>query len=248
MTEKRMSMTQRLAIVRRARAAAKKKGISQIETTRRAGVNDGYLNNMADPTKSVNPKAHHLEGLAKAVDLSLASLLTGTKDVSKKSDRAKLRRAHAGPIPLVARVQAGAFREMPEFRSEFAQEYPVINAGYSEHHPKSHHVAFEIRGDSMNAATPFKLVEGMAALCVEFRSPIDGRIYVVARTEDDGQNWELTLKRLRIFPDRYEFRPESTNPIHKPLIIKKARSIDHLNSKEIKLLYLMYNFCSLQEF
>jgi hypothetical protein len=40
---------------------------------------------------------------------------------------------------------------------------------------------------------------------------------VVARYRNGEAERELTIKRLRIFPDRMELRPESVNKAHQPI-------------------------------
>ena len=91
-------------------------------------------------------------------------------------------------------------------------------------YPASHQAAYQVMGDSMNGA-PARIHAGMFVLAVSRAAwerlhgePSDGRIVIVARTRNGQPEQELTLKRLRIFRDRYELRPESTNPRHTPLV------------------------------
>jgi hypothetical protein len=63
----------------------------------------------------------------------------------------------------------------------------------------------------------------MHVLCVDMidaRLSIEsGKIYVVRQTKDGGQTYELTVKRARVFADRIELVPESTNQRHRPIVV-----------------------------
>ena len=65
--------------------------------------------------------------------------------------------------------------------------------------------------------------DGEIVICldwVELDEPMqDGQIVLVQQTKDGGHMIETTVKQLRIFMDRYELHPRSTNPIHKPIIV-----------------------------
>ena len=54
----------------------------------------------------------------------------------------------------------------------------------------------------------------------------DGRVYVVRRTRDGGQTYEMTVKRAFVFRDRIELRPESTNPAHTAITVKRGKDED----------------------
>jgi phage repressor protein C with HTH and peptisase S24 domain len=74
----------------------------------------------------------------------------------------------------------------------------------------------------MNAARPIPILDGAYLRCIDVVSGgisvRDGQIAIVERTMDGGHLRETTVKRVAILPNgRYELRPESTNPAHKPL-------------------------------
>jgi transcriptional regulator with XRE-family HTH domain len=93
-------------------------------------------------------------------------------------------------IPVIGVAEAGAFREMVEFGDE--HELPHIAAPRSAQYPLARHLAFEVRGDSMNG----------------------------------GHGYEWTVKRAKVFRDRIELHPESTNQSHKPVTIPRKHDAD----------------------
>jgi SOS-response transcriptional repressor LexA/DNA-binding XRE family transcriptional regulator len=130
-------------------------------------------------------------------------------------------------IPVIGVAEAGAFREMVEFGDE--HELPHIAAPRSAQYPLARHLAFEVRGDSMNASKP-PIAEGAYALCVDV---IDagltletGEVYVVRRALNGGHGYEWTVKRAKVFRDRIELHPESTNQSHKPVTIPRKHDAD----------------------
>lgn len=146
------------------------------------------------------------------------------------------------PIPIIGVAEAGAFRQAIEFPVNGEHELSRLYAAKSELYPRSKHFALEVRGDSMNAAKPSPITEGMHVLCVDV---IDaeltiesGKIYAVRRTQDGGQTYEWTVKRAHVFRDRIELRPESTNPVHAPFVIRREDEADE--SQEIVALGWVY--------
>jgi SOS-response transcriptional repressor LexA len=97
-------------------------------------------------------------------------------------------------------------------------------------YPLSEQFVLAVRGDSMNDARPFPILEGAFVKCVSVagygRDPKDGQIVIVHKFRDDGGLVEATIKRMRIFDDRFEFRPESTNARHIPIIFRKGAEKD----------------------
>lgn len=219
-------------------------GINDRYLTEKAGINGSYFSNLRTG-KSKNPQTAEIKRIAVVLKKSVAYLTGETDNPSPEM----IAGAADGPIPIIATAEAGTFRELPEIQPEFSHELPTVNAAHDPNHPRARHFAVEVRGDSMNAAKPFPLFEGMAALCVDVEDAgieiENGRIYVVIRTRDGGHTWETTIKRIRVYKDRYELCPESTNPKHKPIAIPRSRG-DEFNSKEIKAIGLVYNFCAMK--
>jgi phage repressor protein C with HTH and peptisase S24 domain len=126
-------------------------------------------------------------------------------------------------------LEAGAFREV----DEFDQSEPVeIVLPRDEKFPNARQLVFDVAGDSMNDLRPRPIFSGDRLVClayedvgheVELRS---GMVVVVQRERDGGHFREWSVKQLELFPDRAEFHPRSTNPKHKPIIVKPDPDAD----------------------
>jgi phage repressor protein C with HTH and peptisase S24 domain len=120
-------------------------------------------------------------------------------------------------------VEAGAFREV----DEFDQSEPVeVVLPRDEKFPNARQLVFDVAGDSMNNLRPRPIFPDDRLVCisyedvghmVELRS---GMVVVVQRERDGGHFREWSVKQLELFPDRAEFHPRSTNPKHKPIVVK----------------------------
>jgi SOS-response transcriptional repressor LexA len=187
--------------------------------------------------KNKNPSVPMLLAIARALDTTLGYLV-GEEEFPGVDPT----RSEAAAIPIVGIAETGAFRVMAEWGPDTDVELPRIFAPRSRLFPKAKHFALEVRGDSMNAARPRPIVEGMYALCVDIidaELPIEsGRVYAVRRTIDGGQTYECTIKRAQVFRDRIELVPESTNPAHKTITV--ARDFDVTHTNEIAAIGLVY--------
>ena len=117
-------------------------------------------------------------------------------------------------------VEAGAFRPSSNFNQD--DELRTVAMPADPRYPLASQYAFQVVGDSMTEA---KIFEGMHVLAVDLHSweklhgePSDGKLVVVARARNGDPERELTVKRLRIFRDRLELRPETKNTKHEPII------------------------------
>ncbi|HEY8358650.1 MAG TPA: XRE family transcriptional regulator [Ramlibacter sp.] len=122
-----------------------------------------------------------------------------------------------------ATVEAGAWREVDEFDQSEADWVAVPP---DDKYPDATQELYIVSGDSMNDLKPTPIMPGARLLCVRYddiagRTPLtDGLIVVVQRTRDGGHIRELSVKEVHFFEDRIEFRPRSTNPRHKPIVIE----------------------------
>ena len=122
-----------------------------------------------------------------------------------------------------ATVEAGAWREV----DELDQSDPIwISVPRDDKFPDATQDVFEVSGDSMNALQPHPITPGSRIVGVRYdevasRAPLrDGLIVVVQRTRDGGHTREMSVKQVAWFEDRIEFQPRSTNPKHKPIIVR----------------------------
>lgn len=130
---------------------------------------------------------------------------------------------------VAGRVEAGTFREVDEFDQSERIEVALPR---DELFPNARQLLFDCSGDSMNDLKPRPILEGDRLVClayddvehlVELKS---GMVVVVERTRDSGHFREWSVKQLELYPDRAEFHPRSTNPKHKPIVIRQDHEAD----------------------
>ena len=170
---------------------------------------DLIRNILRGQTKSV--RGDHLVGLARALQTTESWLMTGMASNETAPEERSIR---YGGI-----VEAGAFRPANSFNQD--GEFRTVPLAPDPRYPATAQFAFEVMGDSMDKARMFP---GMWVQAVEAHAwerlhgePRDGLYVIVARERDGDGERELTVKRLRIFRDRMELHPESSNPVHQPL-------------------------------
>lgn len=118
-------------------------------------------------------------------------------------------------------VEAGAFRPVNLFDQD--SEHRAIPIAPDPRYPFKSQGAFRVEGDSMDRA---RIHPGMWVHAIEVTAwqrmngdLTDGAMVVVTRIREDKGERELTVKQLRIFRDRMELRPQSSNPAHEPIIM-----------------------------
>lgn len=135
-------------------------------------------------------------------------------------------------------VQAGAFLALEAFDDDLGE---VVSAPRDPAFPFARQVAYRVKGDSMNRAQPKPMNEGDVIICAAWEDvglkEKDGLNVVVQQTTADGQLRERSVKELRVFPDRVEFHPRSSNPAHKPIIVNREFHTD--DGKEVTILALV---------
>ena len=135
----------------------------------------------------------------------------------------QLTRGTGGTAPVVATVEAGAWREVNELDQD-DMEWVTVPA--DDKYPDATQRVFDVSGDSMNKLEPYPITNGSRIVAVDYdeiasRVPLrDGLVVVVQRSRNGGQERELTVKQVAWFDDRIEFQPRSTNPKHKPIVVE----------------------------
>ncbi|MBB4066784.1 LexA family protein [Gellertiella hungarica] len=144
------------------------------------------------------------------------------------------------PIRKAGIVEAGAFREVDEFdQSEPEEEYGYPDPRY----PNARQMFFEVSGDSMDDLRPAPILPGAKIFCVAYEdiahriTPQQGMVVVVERTRDGGHFREWSVKQIEMYEDRIEFHPRSTNPKHKPIIVRSDAEAD--NGTRIEIIALV---------
>lgn len=138
-------------------------------------------------------------------------------------------------------VEAGAFRDVELYTDLDEQRRVAVPKDFV--FPGVRQYAWDVKGDSMNLAN---ILEGMYVIGADYidfervyGQPNNGDLVIVQRASADGA-LELTVKELHGFADRYELRPKSTNPKHKPIII--MRGVDeHVSTRLVAIVLGTYN-------
>lgn len=194
-------------------------GWNKAELHRRSGISYDSLNKYLRGDVD-NPRGNVLETLAKAIDKSALWLKEGIE-----ADGAEIRRVARAPgtAPVVAIVEAGAWREV----DELAQDDPEwVTVPADDKFPDATQRVYDVAGDSMNALQPHPITPGSRLVAVDYdeiagRSPLrSGLVVVIQRSKNGGQERELSVKQVEWFDDRIEFQPRSSNPKHKPIVVE----------------------------
>lgn len=155
------------------------------------------------------------------------SLAVPTKGLVPAQDQFTLPRVD-GP------VAAGIFRRVEFFNDHVGD---VVSAPRDPEFPFARQVAFRVEGDSMNRADPKPINHGDFIICALWEDldmiEEDGLNVVVEQTTEDGRLRERSVKELRVFEDRVEFHPRSSNPVHEPIVVPKNR--DPAETQEVRI-------------
>lgn len=133
----------------------------------------------------------------------------------------------AGVVAGIA--EAGAFREVDEFDQS---ERIEIALPRDEKFPNARQLLFDCSGDSMNDLKPRPILPGDRLVTISYEDVghlvelKSGMVVVVQRERDGGHFREWSVKQLELYPDRTEFHPRSTNPKHKPIVIRQDHEAD----------------------
>jgi SOS-response transcriptional repressor LexA len=134
-------------------------------------------------------------------------------------------------------VEAGSWREADMLSQVEPRRAPgEKNTSY----PNAKPMAWEAHGDSMNEE---KIFNGTILFGVDFQDTggilTNDMIVVVERSR--GGMIERSVKAVAVFPDRTEFQPRSTNPIHKPFVYKNGHSDDDAEVRVLTVVHGTYN-------
>jgi phage repressor protein C with HTH and peptisase S24 domain len=127
---------------------------------------------------------------------------------------------------VVGTVEAGKFYSMDD-QNDAAGPPETVTWTRDRRFPNAAHVAFKVRGDSMDLQ---RIFDGDTILAVDWNdtgmAPITGLTVVVERKLFGGHALELTVKKLEVKPDSYVLHPRSSNPAHQPIIVPRRESED----------------------
>ncbi len=204
-------------------------GISERAASIQASGNAELLRNIRRG-RSISPRSTSLSKLARVLGVSETWLFTGEGEELFTPSEPNTTVRFGGV------VEAGAFRPHNIFNQDV--EASVTSVPPDPRYPAHSQYDFKVMGDSMTEA---KIFEGMFVRAVDIHAyeklhgePQDGKLVIVARVRNGDPERELTVKRLRIFRDRLELRPESLNTAHTPLVFPNPpRDDDHQEAQII---------------
>lgn len=194
-------------------------GWTMAELHRRSGISYDSLNKYLRGDVE-NPRGNVMDKLAAAIDRPTLWLKEGIDPSGMEISRSNGRPVSA---PVVATVEAGAWREVDQFDQS---EHEWIAVEPDKKFPHATQEIYDVSGDSMNQAEPHPIKPGAKVVAVRYEDVVrqvplrDGLIVVVQRTRGDGQEREISIKEVAWFDDRIEFRPRSSNPKHKPIVVQ----------------------------
>lgn len=220
------------------KAARLAKGFSPEKLSEAAGLSRSYMRKF-EAGAMRSPSADNLASLAKVLGMTVDELQLGPGEAGTSAPVPPKANGPATPaghemLHVRWRARAGAWLEIEEDQSD----PQIIPVPISPRYEQASRFLVDIQGDSMNK-TPLR--DGAKAICVDVDDlgyePPSGSIVLVQRSEDGGHTIETTVKRLYIFKDRYELRPESTNERHETITM--PRTIEHKDGVIIKILGLV---------
>ena len=206
--------------------------LSHAELSRKAGLGQTAVNDIMSG-RNQSPSNRAVEKLATALSVSVEYLTRSTASDERPG------KGTLGAIPLIGIAEAGAWRSVS---AQAADVHESVSPARSRNYRSFNHFALRVQGDSMNASRP-PIADGQIILCVDMADAgleiADGRVYVVRRTRDGGQTYEMTVKRAFVFRDRIELRPESTNPAHQAITVKRGKDED-FDGTRVEAIGLVY--------
>lgn len=213
-------------------------GRNAFEAAKIGGLERSFVNDiLIEKKKSVQGRS--IAKLALALETSpeaIAFAMAGTSapdDTQSPLGLSTVAPADPGELiqtPVIGKVKAGEFIAIEDL-GDWGEPERFLDTRDARF-PNARHLGYEVEGDSMNALKPRPIQDGdrLSALAyedIEDRFPLrDGMIVVVERTRHGGHEREWSVKQLEIYEDRVEFHPRSTNPRHKPIVVKRESKAD----------------------
>lgn len=199
------------------------RGMTQAELAEASGMKQSAIGEI-ERGNVARPK--RLREIALALGKS-ESYLLGEDDILSKpspSDGSTVRPSGAklGFLPIRGFVRATAWQEVETMN---VWESEIYSGSPDPRFAAGEQFFLRVQGDSMNAAKPVPLIEGCLLKCVTFAAwggdILPGMLVVVHRIREQAGLYEATVKRVRSEPGFIILAPESTNPIHTPIRLKR---------------------------
>jgi SOS-response transcriptional repressor LexA len=227
----------------RLRELMQRQQLSHAALSRMAGLGQTAVNDIMSG-RNQSPSNKAVEKLATVLGVSVEDLSRRSSDRrialnDRSRDERTTARGSVEAMPLIGIAEAGAWRTVSPLPADVQES---VQPQRSRNYKSFKHFALRVQGDSMNASRP-PIGDGQIILCVDMADAgleiTDGRVYVVRRTRDGGQSYEMTVKRAFVFRDRIELRPESSNPAHNAITIKRGMDED-FDGTRVEAIGLVY--------
>lgn len=165
---------------------------------------------------------------ADAFKVSPGWLLTGEGEMGR-GGRATVANSSVQRLHVRWEAAAGAWLEVDTHRDadEFA-DAPITSGG------TANKFLARVKGNSMDLAG---MPDGSLAVCLEWaevgRFPKDDDILLVNQMREGGLMVETTIKKVKVFPDRYELQPHSSQAGYKTIVMPRGDAAEESRRVEI---------------
>lgn len=139
-------------------------------------------------------------------------------------------------IEMAGVVEAGAWREVDDHDQRPARR---IRRSRDNRFPKARQYVWQVAGDSMDLA---HIPDGIMILGIDYIDFIehygglgDGRFVIVEKRDNGRREW--TVKEAKVFRDRIELRPRSSNPKHQTIVVPLDHEVE--GDGEVRILAIV---------
>lgn len=214
-----MDQSNHYDIGRRIKQKREEKGLTMQQVGKQLGVNRSTVKRYEDgETRRITFAI--LEKIAAVLDTTTDFFYNGIEAEANeiKEEKAPAIITNLKRIPILGVIRAG----MPIAAEQEISDYTLIDAPDPENY-----FALRVTGDSMNAA---RIYDGDVVICRRQNYVEDGQIAVVL-----VDNCDATVKKVYIDKDSVRLEPQSTNSIHRTIIVDLKKSTCEILGRVIKV-------------
>lgn len=138
--------------------------------------------------------------------------------------------------PVLGVTHAGSFREPDELTQPSRHS---VQGERSARYPNATPMAWDVCDDSMNQN---KIFAGTTVMGVDFHEAggiLENDMIVVVERARGGMI-ERSVKLVAVYPDRIEFQPKSSDPVHKSFIYNDGRSDEDTEIRVLTIVTATY--------
>lgn len=219
--QERLQQARRRAGFRSARAAALEMGWP--ESTYRA--HEAGTRNYDRDTARIYARAYGVDPKSLYLDEDDYGSTGGLAATVVPPQPPMVRQRDEDGIPFAGLVEAGTWREIEDLDQTPAR---LIHRPRDQRFRDARQYVWQVVGDSMDMA---HMPDGIFVLAIDYSDFVarygvlnDGRFVIVERR--DGARRERTVKQIRIFRDRMELQPRSSNDRHQPIVVPINHEVD----------------------